>query len=257
MEVPMKSQDDFTIDEIIAFAKSHYGDKTSLNGDKLLTHCVSVAAQAELIAQKLYQDVRADFMPDSTKDSIMAIACSAVLHEVLNVSDCAFEHIAETATVQIAAMVADISRDFRLVETKRDMEFRGRLSQSPVGAQIVVTADIICTARAALQLLDGSPDNVLISKIKKILTQLDGDLLAIHAASRYYMLRMYVHVARNLLIDVSQKIKNYKQCVRLNKIIASKTKTLREAAAKKPGTTQKKKKDVRYAKKRSNEQHPE
>jgi len=253
----MKSQDDFTIGKIVAFAKHHYGDKLSFNGDKLLTHCVAVAEQAETIAQKLYQDVRADYMPDSTKDSVMAIACSAVLHEVLNVSDCAFEHIAETATVQIAAMVADISRDFRLVETKRDMEFRGRLSQSPVGAQIVVTADIICTAQAALRLLDGDPDTSVISKVKKILTQLDGDLLAIHAASRYYMLRMFVHVARNLLVDVSQKIKNYKQRVRLNKLVANKTKTLREAVDKKELSAQKKKREVRYAKKRSNESNPE
>lgn len=239
------------VQRTLAFAKQHYADKRTNTGGGLADHCVLVAQQAEVIAQKLYQDVRADFMPDDTKDSISAIVQSALLHDILNVSACAFENIAEIATVQIAAMVADISRDFRLVETKRDMEFRGRLSQSPVGAQIVVVSDIICTARDMLVQLE-LHGLAFVPKAKKILTQLDGDLLAVHAASRFYVLRMYVHAARNLLGDVSRTIKACKNKAKLDKIVAQNTTTIREkhAANKKQVEHSVKKKDRQYARKR-------
>lgn len=247
----MDTQDASPIQQTLAFAKQHYGDKQTHTGASLAAHCMLVAQQAETIAQRLYQDVRADFMPDDTKDSISAIIQSALLHDVLNVSACAFENIAEVTTVQIAAMVADISRDFRLVETKRDMEFRGRLSQSPVGAQIVVVADILCTARDILARLQ-KQGLAFVPKAKKILTQLDGDLLSVHAASRFYVLRMYVHAARNLLVDVSQTIKACKSKAKLDKIVAQNTKALRErvAADKKAEAAEPKKKKVQYARKR-------
>lgn len=217
------------------FAKQKYGTHKTILGDSLYDHCVLVARQAEIIAQKLYQDVRNDYMPDNTKESIGAIVQSAILHDVLNVSSCAFEHIAEIATVQIAAMVADISRDFRLVETKRDLEFRGRLSQSPVGAQIVVAADVICTGKDLLRFLEQHGLSA-VPKAKKILAQLDGDLLALHAANRYYMLRLYVHAARNMLSEVSQAIKNCKQKAKMEKLIAQHTKNLRSKIAAKKAT---------------------
>lgn len=250
----MDTTDSASLQQTLSFAKMHYGDKQTTTGASLTAHCVVVAQQAETIAQKLYQDVRADFMPDDTKESINAIVQSALLHDILNVSACAFENIAEVATVQIAAMVADISRDFRLVETKRDMEFRGRLSQSPVGAQIVVVADIICTARDILTRLQKHGLS-FVPKAKKLLTQLDGDLLAVHAASRFYVLRMYVHAARNLLVDVSQTIKACKSKAKLDKIVAQNTKAIRDrvAAKKKAAEPESKKKKVRYARKRRTE----
>jgi hypothetical protein len=253
MEVPMKKSDVLSTQRTIDFAKQYYGQRKTLSGQALIDHCVLVARQAELIAQKLYQDVRADFLPDSTKDSIAAIVHGALLHDVMQVSDCAFENVAETTTVQIAAMVADISRDFRLVETKRDMEFRGRVSQSPVGSQIIVAADIICTAREAAKVLEASGVAV-VPAVKKILTQLDGDLLAIYAANRYYMLRLYVHAARNMLNDISQKIKECKQQAKMARHAANSMQRLKEklaAKAKDKPTTVKKKRSVRYAKKRT------
>jgi hypothetical protein len=160
--------------------------------------------------------------------------------------------VAEVANVQIAAMVAAISRDFRLVETKRDMEFRGRLSQSPVGAQIVAVADIICTAKDLSSLVDSS-GLTFAPRIKKTLAQLDGDLLAVHAANKYYILRLYAHAARNLLIEVSQKLKTHKQQARLEKLALQNTKTLREsiAASKKSRKQKTPKTEVRYASKRN------
>lgn len=247
-------------EKTIGFAKRHYESKKTFTGGLLFDHCVAVAKQAETIAGRLYQDVRADFMADNTKESVFAIAQAALLHDVLNVSDCAFENIAETTTVQIAAMVADVSRDFRLVETKRDMEFRGRLSQSPVGAQVVVVADVICTARDLLSLL-GQHGVTAVPRARKILGQLDGDLLALHAASRYYTLQLYVHAARNMLADVSQKIKACKQQAKMDKIVANATKSLRESVAAENGKTKarakSKKKEVRFARKRTAESDPE
>lgn len=249
----MKSNDARLLQKTYEFAKQHYADKITSFERPIIEHCVAVARQAEVIAQKLYQDVRADFMPDKTKESINAIVQIALLHDVLNVSACAFEHIAETATVQVAAMVADISKDFRLVETKRDMEFRGRVSQSPVGAQIVIVADVICTAKELNGLLQ-KHGLTAASKVKKMLAQFDADLLAIHAASRYYVLRLYVHAARNLLISVSQTIKDMKAKAKLAKLVNQGTRKLREDAAadkkdKQRNTT--KKKGTRCAKKHS------
>ena len=247
----MKKIEGSSIRKTFDFAVAHYGDKQTHMGVKLVEHCKLVARQSEIIAQKLYQDVRADHLPDDTKDSISAIMQGALLHDVLNVSACAFENIAEISSVQIAAMVADISRDFRLVETKRDMEFRGRLSQSPVGSQIIVVADIICTAKDILRSLSEF-GLAAVPKAKKLLTQLDGDLLAIHAASRYYMLRLYVHAARNMLGDVSQTIKTCRHKAKLDKIVAQNTTGIRaKAAAAEKSANTKKKKEVRYARKRS------
>lgn len=253
----MKKPDALSAEKTISFAKPYYEYKKAIGDGPLLEHCVKVSKQAEVIAGRLYQDVRLDFFPDSTKDSIAAIVQGAILHDVLHVSECAFEQIAEATTVQIAAMVADVTRDFRLVETKRDMEFRGRLSQSPVGSQIVVTADIICTAKELLTLFD-LHGLQFVPKAKKILTQLDGDLLAIHAANRYYMLRMYVHAARNMLNTISQKIKACKQQARLDRLVADNTKKLRDAkTVDTTAKTTKKKKEVRYARKRATDTNSE
>jgi len=227
MEALMKKTHELTLEKTLEFATRHYGTRKTLTGGETLQHCQAVARAAETIALKLYQDVRPGYFPDPASDSMVTIVHAALLHDIFSVGTCAFEHVAEITTVQIAAIVADISRDFRLVETKRDMEFRGRLSQSPVSAQIVATADIICTAKDLLNWIK-QEDVSVATKAKKTLAQLDGDLLAVHAANKYYVLRMYVHAARNLLTDISQQIKNCKQRVKLARVIANSTKTIRE-----------------------------
>lgn len=251
----MKKTDELSLEKTYQFAAQCYAAKTTFIGEELLQHAKHVATQAENIAHRLYQDMRQDYLPENSKDSITTIVHCGLLHDVLNVSSCAFENVAEITNVQIAAMVAAISRDFRLVETKRDMEFRGRLSQSPVGAQIVVVADIICTAKSLSSAIDvaGLP---LVPKSKKILAQLDGDLLAVHAANKYYVLRMFTHAARNLLSEISQKIKACKQKAKMEKLVLQSTKTLRETAAaekkaKKTAKPKEQKREVRYAGKRN------
>jgi (p)ppGpp synthase/HD superfamily hydrolase len=255
----MKKTDALSLEKTVEFAKRYYADKKTISGLTLIEHCMRVSRQAEIIAQKLYQDVRKDlFVSDSAKDSVMALVHGALLHDVLHVSDCAFENIAEATTVQIAAMVADVTRDFRLVETKRDMEFRGRLSQSPVTSQILVVADVVCTAKEVLAVLKDQ-GKVIVPRAKKILTQMDGDLLAIHAASRYYMLRLYVHAARNLLQEISQKIKECKQRARAERHAAVSLQKLKERIAEKhekqptAKNPAKPKKEKRYARKRAAE----
>ncbi len=194
------------LETTVEFAKQYYQAQPSIHNRTLIQHAVAVARLAEQIGAKLYQDVREDYMSEETKESVAIMVHGAILHDVINVGRCAFEHIAERTTVQVAAMVADLSRDFRLVETKRDMEFRGRLAASTVGTQIVAVADIICTAKEVVAMLNdvGAPAT---SRAKKLLIQLDVDLLSIHAASRFYTLRLYTHAARNLLQDASKLIK--------------------------------------------------
>lgn len=255
----MKKTDDLSIEKTFAFARQCYADKQNHAGENLLNHCKQVARQAEIIAQKLYQDLRVDYVPENTNDIITAIVHCGLLHDVLNVSACAFENVAEIANVQIAAMVAALSRDYRLVETKRDMEFRGRLSQSAISTQIVALANILCTAKEVLKSLDVT-GLAGVSKSKKILAQLDGDLLAVQAAHKYHVLTLYAHTAKNLLGDISQKIKTCRQRAKMEKLIMQNTKTLRESveAAKKTKDVTKEKKvaakknpEVRYARKRN------
>lgn len=253
----MKKTDELSLEKTLLFAKQCYGTRNSITGTNLVEHSKFVARQSETIAIRLFNDLRADYFSESTKDIATAIVHCALLHDVLNVSSCAFENIAEVANVQIAAMVAAISRDFRLVETKRDMEFRGRLSQSHVGAQIVVVADVICTTKEIIQSIE-RVGLTGVPKAKKILAQLDGDLLAIHAANKYYTLRMYAHAAKNMIIDAGQKIKTCRQRAKTEKMLLQTKQRVQEsiAAREKEVTTEakaktpvRKKREVRYAKK--------
>ena len=242
---------DQKVGDTLAFAKEYYEDKPSIYRRTLLQHAMAVAKMAETISLRLYQDVREDFASEETQESVAAIVHSAILHDVINVSRCAFEQIAERTTVQIAALVADLSRDFRLVETKRDMEFRGRLSQSPVGAQIVAVADILCTAKEVVDMLNDLGLEA-IPRARKILMQLDGDLLVIHAASRFYTLRLYTHAARNLLQDASKLIKECRAQAKMTRLIDSATRGLRsKTAAKVSKTDETKKGDTNGGKKRT------
>lgn len=218
------------ISDTLAFARLHYGDKPSIHKKTLMQHATSVARLAEKIGRQLYHDVRADIGSEETMENVAIMVHSALLHDVINVSRCAFEQIAERTTVQIAATVADLSRDYRLVETKRDMEYRGRLSQSPVNAQIVAVADIICAASEVVHMIsDLGLESV--SRARKMLMQLDGDLLAITAAARFYTLRLYTHAARNKLSDASQLIKDCKSKAKNDRLIAQATSSLRMKVA--------------------------
>lgn len=215
----------------LEFAKQQYADRPAIYGRSLLAHCLAVAKLAEFIAQKLYQDVRADFVPE---DSIATIVQGAMLHDVINMR-CAFEEVAEKTTVQIAALVADLSRDFRLVETKRDMEFRGRLSQSPVSTQIVAVADIMCSTKEIINMLN-SEGSAAIPRAKKMLAQFDGDLLSIHAAKLYYVLRLYTHAARNQIRDAMTLIKECRQKAKMTRMMAQMSENIRRKVAAKIST---------------------
>lgn len=214
------------IAETLEFAKQQYGDRPSIYGRSLLAHCLAVAKLSELIAHKLYQDVRAEYAPE---DSIATIVQGAMLHDVINVR-CAFEEVAEKTTVQIAALVAAMSRDFRLVETKRDMEFRGRLAASPVSTQIVAVADVMCTTKEVSNMLTVEGVTA-IPRAKKILAQLDGDLLSIHAAKLYYVLRLYTHAARNQIQDAAKLIKECRQQAKMSRMLAQTSENVRRKMA--------------------------
>lgn len=224
----MKKTDELSIKKTFAFVKECYGDKKLNTGLDYITFCQKVGIRAEGIAHRLYHDMRPDCAVENKRDNIAAIVHCSLLCDVLNVSACAFEQVADITNVQVAAMVAAISRDFRLVETKRDMEFRGRLSQSSLGAQIVFVAKTICFAQSTDDFL-GRDGLTAVSKIRKNIAQMDADLLSVTAANKYYVLRAHIHAARNLLSDIQQKIKTLKQTAKMEKIVLQNTKRLRES----------------------------
>lgn len=227
------SKQELNLKETIEFAKNAYGDEKTVTRTLILTHCISSARLAENIAQKLFSEIRSDLLPQDSQDIIAAIVHAAVLQDAINIGRKTFETIADVANVQIAAMVSTLSRDYRLVETKRDIEYRGRLSQSPLATQIVAAAAIVCTAQELLNFLKQN-GLVELPRVRKILAQIDADLLVIHAAARYYVLRLYVHAARNLIADANQLIKQLRTEARkakqLDKIAAN---VERKMAAKK------------------------
>ena len=242
----------------LAFARLYYGDKLATHKKTLVDHSMSVARLSETIGRKLYQDVRADFASDETMENVAIMVHGALLHDVINVSRCAFEVIAEHTTVQIAATVADLSRDYRLVETKRDMEYRGRLSQSPVATQVVAVADVICTANEVIDMIS-ELGLESVSRARKILMQLDGDLLAITAAARFYTLRLYTHAARNKLRDASQLIKDIKSKSKINRMVANATGDLLTKVAAKVSKSEsspaRAKKETKRGQKRTRREH--
>jgi len=229
MEVPMSKQELNTA-AIAEFAKAMYTAAKTRTDVLVFTHCVSVARLAEQIAHRLFADMRGDLVPQDVNDIIAAIVNAALLAETINTQRVDFEAIVDVSNVQIASMVATLSRDLRLVETKRDIEYRGRLSQSPVATQIVAVAGVVCTATEVVELL--KQNNVAaIPKSRKILAQLDADLLSIHAASRYYVLRLYTHAARNLIVDANQIIKKIRNDVKTARMVEKHTATLRSKIA--------------------------
>ncbi len=202
------SKKDLDLKATVNYAKEYYGATTATDTE-VFTHCLSVAKLAEQIAHKFFNDIRPDLLPQDAPDIIAAIVHVSLLHEIINVGRKTFENVAEVANVQVAAMVATLSRDYRLVETKRDLEYRGRLSQSSIATHIVAVAAVICSAKEIINSLNLHGLNKL-TKVKKILAQLDADLLVVHTAAKYYALRVYVHAARNLINDANQLIKKLK-----------------------------------------------
>jgi len=243
------SKQDLNTTAIAEFARTVYAAAKTKTDVAVFTHCVSAARLAEQIAHKLFSDMRGDLVPQDVNDIIAAIVNSALLSEAINTQRVDFETVADATNVQIASMVATLSRDLRLVETKRDIEYRGRLSQSPVATQIVAVAGIVCAAQEVLCLLKqtGLP---AIPKVRKILAQLDADLLAIHAASRYYVLRLYTHAARNLIGDANQLIKKLRADVKMARAVERHTAALRNKIAAKGSIREPKPKEQTDGKKR-------
>jgi len=234
--VPMTKQT-LQISNTVDFAKDAYGNAKTNTDYEVITYCLSVAKLAEQIAQQLFKDMRSDVVPHDKHDIIESIVHAAVLSETLATARRTFEHVASITNVQIASMVATLTRDYRLVETKRDIEYRGRLSISPLATQIVAVAGIICNAKTILKSLQKN-GLAATSKARKILAQLDGDLLAIHAVSRYYTLRLYAHAARNLIADANQLIKKLKADAKTARMVEKNTAGIRSRQAAKAITTQ-------------------
>lgn len=209
-------KDTLSIEHTLLLVNKYYSGKKSIGLRTLEEHCRRVANFGQSIAAKLFADIKNENFSHDVQTSIAAVVHAGLLHEAINTGSCSFEDIAENTTVQIADMVANVSRDFRLIETKRDMEYRGRVCQSSIATQIVALADIIVTAKEIMDAIS-TRGLTAVTRPRKILIRLDGDLLSLHAVPRYYVLRLYAHAAKNMLTDVSQLIKDKKKQLRKEK----------------------------------------
>jgi hypothetical protein len=218
------------IEKTLAMAKQFYAGRQSVGCRTLEDHCNRVARAAQTIAKKLFADVKPNTFADDTQTQIMSVAHAGLLHAAISSGACAFEDIAEQTTVQIADMVANNTRDYRLIETKRDIEYRGRISQSSIASQLVALADIICTVKEVKDTVEKS-GLASVLRPRKILIRLDADLFSLHAASRYYVLRCYTHAAKNLIAETGQLLKDKKQQVRDIKAKKALTKVVQKSLA--------------------------
>lgn len=244
------SKQELNTAKTLDFVKQFYSDAKTTTNTSVFSHCVNTAKLAENIAHRLFGDMRGDVVPQDVNDIIAAIVHAGLLCEIINTRAANFELVADVANVQIASMVSTLSRDMRLVETKRDMEYRGRLSQSSVATQIVAVSAILCTAQEVVALLK-QKSIASIPKIRKILAQIDADLLSIHATNRYYVLRLYAHAARNMINDANQLIKKLRSEIKTARMLEKHTtKLVSKAAAK---TAAKPKEPKRGRKKASRE----
>lgn len=242
------SKQELNVAKTVDFIRQVYSDAQTNTQISVFTHCMNTAKLAENIAHKLFSDMRGDAVPQDVNDIIAAIVHAGLLCEIINTRCANFESVADVTSVQIASMVATLSRDMRLVETKRDMEYRGRLSQSSVATQIVAVSAILCTAQEVVSILKKN-SIASLAKIRKILAQLDADLLAVHATNRYYILRLYAHAARNLINDANQLIKQQRHAAKTARMIEKNTASfVSKAAAKKAA---KPKKEVKRGRKRT------
>lgn len=236
----------------VNFAREAYGNEKTNSDCEITTYCLAVAKLAEQIAQQLFKDMRSDIVPPDKHDIIESIVHAAVLSEAVGVARRTFENIAAITNVQIASMVSTLTRDYRMVETKRDIEYRGRLSVSPLATQIVAVAGIICNGKSVIKFLQKN-GLAAVPKSRKILAQLDGDLLAVHAVSRYYTLRLYAHAARNLIADANQLIKKLKADAKLARLVEKSTEGIRTRhAAKQISASNEEKKNARKKASRRN-----
>lgn len=226
------------LEKTVALAKTYYCGKQSIGAQNLEEHCRRVARLGRTIAEKLFADIKNDSFSSDAQTHVAAVAHAGVLHAAIDAGACMFEDIAEHTTVQIADIVAVISRDFRLIETKRDIEFRGRICQSPLAAQIVALADVIVTAKEVFAEIS-ERGLASVRRPRKILIRLDGDLLALHGVSRYYVLRLYAHAAKNLLVQTSQLIKDQKKQARTEKVQAASIAAIKRNIAAKQGVVEK------------------
>ena len=234
------SKQELHVNKTLEFAKQFYSDTPTATNISVFNHCLNTAKLAEKIAHRLFGDMRGDVVPQDVNEIIAAIVHAGLLCEIINTRCANFETVADVASVQIASMVSTLSRDMRLVETKRDMEYRGRLSQSSVATQIVAVAAILCTAQEVVAVLK-TKSIANLSKIRKILAQLDADLLAAHATTRYYVLRLYSHAARNLINDANQLIKKIRGDLKTARMLEKHTAKLVSKAAAKTAATPKEK----------------
>lgn len=213
-------KDKLDVEQTLLLTSKYYSGKKSVGLRTLEEHCRRVANFSQTIAAKLFADVNNENFSEDAQTNIAAVAHAGLLHEAINTGACSFEDIAENTTVQIADIVSNVSRDFRLIETKRDMEYRGRVCQSSIATQIVALADIIVTAKEIMDAVSARGLSA-VSRPRKILIRLDGDLLSLHAIPRYYVLRLYAHAAKNMMTDVSQLIKDKKKQLRQEKTDAA------------------------------------
>lgn len=226
----MKKTEELSVRDTAAFVEKQCAYCFLNTGEDVFEFSKRVAKRAEDIAHKFYADMLPDYNAENKKSNISAVVHCALLSEVFHYGNCCFEDVADICNVQVAAMVAALSRDRRLVETKRDTEFRGRLSQSSLGAQIVALSRIICFAQSTKDYFDRASLTGAV-KIKKNLAQMDADLLSIQAANLYYVVRTHVHAARNILIEISHSLKKKKQAAKNEKLVLHYTKKLRESSS--------------------------
>ncbi|MBT8485734.1 MAG: HD domain-containing protein [Phycisphaerae bacterium] len=101
-----------------------------------------------------------------------AILAAALLHDVIEDRDVDFDEIEERVGVEVARLVATLTKDKRLVESEREAAYDAQLAAGPSAARLIKLADVYDN------LLDAegvSARRLFIEKAERALTLAAGD----------------------------------------------------------------------------------
>ncbi len=189
------------------FADHMYETSLTPAGKTILNHAEEVSRYVRRAATDYYHYVRGEFLPPECTDPLESAVHASILHEVIERGGCTFEAVVAETDLAAGHFVADCTRDHRLPEARRLLEFRSRISEAPILSQIIVLCDTLCTIRDTAAWLPNQPRDVIMAT-GDLLPRWDEDLSALNQTVRYTPVRPFVKYARRQLTDLGQLIRH-------------------------------------------------
>jgi len=154
---------------------THRGQKRRITLTAQSRHPPAVAAAAEVWGRRYFRHYRM-LRPDD-KATVENMWHAGMLHGVMVGCGITWDEILNLANMEVANIVADVSRDNRLSYPRRVQEHANRLCRAEEASKIVKLADVFCNLKEVITALHTDED-----RIKKLLLGWPEEMLAYLAA---------------------------------------------------------------------------